>query len=146
MTQSPKTTFLPNNPAFKSCATTRILVQPEAATIAKSQDELKIPPLLFGSLKAMFVTRYLIAVCFFVGAISAESSESDNDWPRWRGPQDSGSIEFGSYPVQLDAAHVLWQAPLPGKGCSTPIVWQQTIYATAVDGNDALLAFDWSGK
>ncbi|MEI6539632.1 MAG: Pyrrolo-quinoline quinone, partial [Planctomycetota bacterium] len=95
----------------------------------------------------MFVTRYLIAVCFFVGAISAESSESDNDWPRWRGPQDSGSIEFGSYPVQLDAAHVLWQAPLPGKGCSTPIVWQQTIYLTApINGNDGLLSFDWAGK
>ncbi len=95
----------------------------------------------------MFVTRYLIAACFFVGAISAESSESDNHWPRWRGPQDSGSIEFGSYPVQLDAAHVLWQAPLPGKGCSTPIVWQQTIYLTApIDGNDGLLSFDWAGK
>ena len=95
----------------------------------------------------MLVTRYLIAASLFVFVSVAESSEPDKDWPRWRGPQDNGSTEFGTYPVKFDAANMLWRAPLPGKGCSTPIVWQQTIYVTApVDGNDALLAFDWSGK
>ena len=95
----------------------------------------------------MFVPRYLIAATLFVFASAVESSEPDQDWPRWRGPQDSGSTEFGTYPVKFDAANVLWRAPLPGKGCSTPIVWQQTIYVTApVEDNDALLAFDWSGK
>lgn len=95
----------------------------------------------------MIVTRYLIAATLFVFVSVAESSEPDKDWPRWRGPQDNGSTEFGTYPVKFDAANVLWRAALPGKGCSTPIVWQQTIYVTApVEGNDALLAFDWSGK
>ena len=95
----------------------------------------------------MLVTRYLIAASLFVFVSVAESSEPDKDWPRWRGPQDNGSTEFGTYPVKFDAANMLWRAPLPGKGCSTPIVWQQTIYVTApVDGNDALLVFDWSGK
>jgi outer membrane protein assembly factor BamB len=36
---------------------------------------------------------------------------------------------------------------LPGKGCSTPIVWQHQIFVTAPVGDeDALLALDWSGR
>ena len=95
----------------------------------------------------MLVPRYLIAAIILVFSSVVASSEPEKDWPRWRGPLDSGSTEFGTYPIKFDAANVLWRAPLPGKGCSTPIIWQQTIYVTApVDGNDALLAFDWSGK
>jgi outer membrane protein assembly factor BamB len=71
---------------------------------------------------------------------------ADNNWPRWRGPADNGSIEAGSYPAEL-SSHMLWTADLPGKGCSTPIVLNHVIYVTApADKNDALLAFDWSGK
>lgn len=72
---------------------------------------------------------------------------AQDNWPRWRGPQDAGAATQGNYPVKWDADTVLWKTPLPGKGCSTPIVWQQRIYVTApVEGRDALLAFDWSGK
>jgi len=36
---------------------------------------------------------------------------------------------------------------LPGKGCSTPAVWDRRIYLTApTNGLDAALAFDWAGK
>ncbi|MEM8670051.1 MAG: PQQ-binding-like beta-propeller repeat protein [Planctomycetota bacterium] len=69
------------------------------------------------------------------------------DWPRWRGPDDSGSIRAGNYPSELNAAAAVWSAELPGKGCSTPIVWKNQILVTApVAGNDALLSFDRSGK
>jgi outer membrane protein assembly factor BamB len=95
----------------------------------------------------MPVTRFLIAASVFIFAGIVESAEPNQNWPRWRGPYDNGSTELGQYPVQFDAGHVFWRAPLPGKGCSTPIIFQQTIYVTApVDGHDALLAFDWSGK
>jgi outer membrane protein assembly factor BamB len=75
-------------------------------------------------------------------------AESPSNWPRWRGPHDNGSNEAGTYPVKWDAAaSVLWKAALPGKGCSTPIVWERRIYLTApVGGQDAVLAFDWGGK
>jgi outer membrane protein assembly factor BamB len=70
-----------------------------------------------------------------------------SDWPRWRGPDDTGSTSQGDYPETLNEESMLWKAPLPGKGCSTPIVVNQTIYVTApVQGRDALLAIDWSGK
>ncbi len=77
----------------------------------------------------------------------AGDGPSEN-WPRWRGPRDNGSTETGRYPVKWSGTeNVLWKTELPGKGCSTPIVWQQKIYVTTpVQGEDALLAFDWAGK
>ncbi|MSU34838.1 MAG: Pyrrolo-quinoline quinone [Pedosphaera sp.] len=70
------------------------------------------------------------------------------DWPRWRGPNDNGSTPSGSYPVRFDAdTGLAWKVALPGKGCSTPIVWNQRIYLTApIDGQDGLVALDWGGK
>ena len=42
---------------------------------------------------------------------------------------------------------MIWKTPLPGKGCSTPIVWQERIFLTVpVEGQDAVLAVDWAGK
>jgi hypothetical protein len=83
-----------------------------------------------------------LAFCDLSGA------ESQSNWPRWRGPRDNGSTEFGTYPVNWDAStNLLWKVPLPGKGCSTPIVWDGRIFLTApVNGQDAVLAFDWAGK
>ena len=69
------------------------------------------------------------------------------DWPSWRGPDESGSTVSGNYPSQLDASTIVWKAALPGKGCSTPIVWEENIFVTApVEGKDALLAFDRTGQ
>jgi outer membrane protein assembly factor BamB len=88
----------------------------------------------------------LAAATVFAAGIAV--ADTGANWPRWRGPHDNGSNESGSYPVKWDASiNVLWKTPLPGKGCSTPIVWNERIYLTAPsDGQDTLLAFDWSGK
>jgi len=85
----------------------------------------------------------LTAVLTFLPLLAAAA-----DWPRWRGPFDDGSAEPGSYPVTWsDTAGLVWKAPLPGKGCSTPIVAGRRIFLTApVDARDALLALDWSGS
>ncbi len=90
----------------------------------------------------------LFIASVFLAALTSESTSAEQgDWTSWRGPQDLGSIEVGEYPAKFDANNVLWKTPLPGKGCSTPIILNQTIYVTcAVDGHDGLLAFDWSGK
>ncbi len=96
----------------------------------------------FASLRTCHLT-----VIFLVLASGLANAEDQTNWPSWRGPQDNGSTESGTYPVEWDADHVLWKAPLPGKGCSTPVVWDRRIYLTAPVGKlDALLALDWSGK
>jgi outer membrane protein assembly factor BamB len=80
-----------------------------------------------------------------LAAVGFGLAEDQANWPRWRGPRDNGSVESGTYPAKFET--ILWKAPLPGKGCSTPVVWDQRIYLTApMNGLDAVLAFDWSGK
>jgi len=75
------------------------------------------------------------------------SAQAELNWPHWRGPTETGSSPSTTLPRKVDANQVLWKAPLPGKGTSTPIVWEKRIYLTApVDGKDALLAFDWNGQ
>ncbi|MHC4293841.1 MAG: outer membrane protein assembly factor BamB family protein, partial [Planctomycetota bacterium] len=69
------------------------------------------------------------------------------NWPQWRGPDNDGSITSGNYQVDWDPQKVLWKIDVPGKGFSTPIVWNKTIYlTTGTEGIDTVLAFDWSGK
>ena len=68
-----------------------------------------------------------------------------DDWPHWRGPRASGSVEAGTYPAKWDAP--TWKVRLPGKGGSTPIVLKDRVYVTSpADGQDAVLAFDLAGK
>lgn len=83
----------------------------------------------------------------FLPFVSVAFAVEAANWPHWRGPTHNGSVTAGSLPTKVTPANVLWKAALPGKGCSTPIVWNQNVYLTApVGGKDALLAFDWSGK
>jgi outer membrane protein assembly factor BamB len=91
--------------------------------------------------------RRLVSVAFIVLAACQLTAVAEQlDWPSWRGPHDNGSAPAGNFPVQFDKSTTRWRVPLPGKGCSTPIVLNQTIYLTApVNGKDALLSIDWSG-
>lgn len=54
------------------------------------------------------------------------------DWPQWRGPFFNGSTEAENLPASLKEA-VLWTAPMPGRGASTPIVWRDRVFVTSTD-------------
>ena len=80
------------------------------------------------------------------GCLAAEPGPSS--WPGWRGPVSAGSTASGSYASGwADGKNILWTAPLPGKGCSTPVVWGDSIFVTVpIEGEDGIMAFDWKGK
>jgi outer membrane protein assembly factor BamB len=88
----------------------------------------------------------LVCVIFLSGGLAAHASETN--WPGWRGPGFSGSIEAGHYPVEWSSTdNLAWKYELPGRGFSTPIVWGERIIVTApVDGKDSVLSLDLSGK
>ena len=95
----------------------------------------------------MFAARRIVPLLVTAATTFAAAGSFASDWPRWRGPADSGSIEAGNYPAMLNDTSLVWKAELPGKGCSTPIVVNDTIYLTApAGGRDALLAFSRAGK
>ena len=88
--------------------------------------------------------KYL--VCFVITTTPLFGIESN--WPNWRGPYNNGTTESGSYPIKwdLESEQVIWKIDIPGKGFSTPIVWDKTIYlTTGAEGLDTVLAIDWSG-
>jgi outer membrane protein assembly factor BamB len=69
------------------------------------------------------------------------------DWPGWRGPSGNGTAPSGTYPARWGMENVAWKFELPGKGGSTPVVWQGRIYLTTpANGQDAVLALDAAGK
>ena len=74
------------------------------------------------------------------------------NWPQWRGPGGNGIAGKGNYPVSFSATEgILWKAEMPGKGGSTPIVWNDRIILTSAigegaEGEDGVLCYDWSGK
>ena len=69
------------------------------------------------------------------------------NWPGWRGPSANGSTTTGNYPTRWGVDEIAWKVALPGKGGSSPIVWQNRIYLTTpADSEDAVLASDFSGK
>lgn len=78
---------------------------------------------------------------FFATMVAAEN------WPQWRGPNGNSSTLAGRFPFRWTAEDVAWKIDLPGKGTSTPMVWDDRIYLTTpADGQDAVLALDFNGK
>ena len=70
------------------------------------------------------------------------------NWPAWRGEDASGSTTQGNYPSGLNQKkNLLWKAPLPDKGCSTPVVWEDSVLLTSpINGEDSVLSFSMGGE
>jgi outer membrane protein assembly factor BamB len=62
-------------------------------------------------------------------------SPAAENWPHWRGPLANGFAPKGNPPVEWDAKkNVRWRVPVPGRGTSTPIIWENQVFLlTAVD-------------
>ena len=87
------------------------------------------------------------ALPVLVLALSLSSVRSESNWPGWRGPGANGSTGQGTYPVHCASTNALWTARLPGKGCSTPVIWNKRVFLTAPSNRlDSVIAFDWQGK
>ena len=91
--------------------------------------------------------QFILAAALLSMIADSTRAADPGEWPSWRGPNSSGSIEAGKYPVKWDATNVLWKVLLPGKGGSTPIVRNERIYLTGpAEGQDAVLALDFAGR
>lgn len=82
-----------------------------------------------------------------LAGLLASIANADN-WPNWRGPDANSVAKAGSYPTEFsDEKNVLWKVELPGKGSSTPAVWEDQIFVTSgKDGQDSITSYDWTGK
>src|SRR5262245_50105071 len=73
------------------------------------------------------ITALAIAGNNFVAGISKTDPAH---WPQWRGPFFNGMarteapVEFG------DNKNIKWKVAIPGRGFSTPVIWEDRIYLT----------------
>jgi outer membrane protein assembly factor BamB len=86
-------------------------------------------------------------VLFFILSLPIAPSASAGDWPQFRGPAGSGVSEEIGLPVTWGPPKNLrWQADLPGRGLSCPVVSAGRVYVTACSGATLdrlhVLAFD----
>jgi len=87
-------------------------------------------------------------ICLAALGLFAPGAHADN-WPAWRGPTQNQVAPEGDYPIKLDPAdNAVWTVDLPGKGSSTPCVWQDRVFITCdIAGQDGVLCYDLkSGK
>ena len=71
--------------------------------------------------------------------VAVAPAVADN-WPQWRGPTGDGlSTETGLPTEWGPDKNVAWKFRLPGRGSSTPCVWGDRIFLTALDGTDRVV-------
>ena len=86
--------------------------------------------------------------CLALILIFTTSIATAGNWPNWRGPNGNGVAEPGTYPTKwTNSENVVWKLSLPGRGASTPTVWDEKIILTyGHDDKNVVLCLDKSGK
>lgn len=76
----------------------------------------------------------IAALVTATGMLSAGSSAEAQNWPNWRGPNQNGSSEATGLPAKFSPTeNIAWVVDLPGEGASSPIVWEDAVFVSAVD-------------
>ena len=86
------------------------------------------------------LVRLSIAVSVvFVWLASSTPLQAEN-WPNWRGPRYSGVSLEKNIPAEWSRSkNVAWKLELPGPAGATPVVWENRLFLTAVDGDNLIL-------
>jgi outer membrane protein assembly factor BamB len=81
----------------------------------------------------------LWCICTFVLALSLLTPAAMADhWPHWRGPENDG-MAVSDAPLKFsDTENVKWKLAIPGKGNSSPVIWENKLFVTtAIQVGDA---------
>jgi len=59
----------------------------------------------------------------------AASEAALKNWPAWRGPLANGVAPHATPPVEWsETKNVKWKVELPGRGTSTPVIWENQVF------------------
>lgn len=67
--------------------------------------------------------------------VAVLTADGQTAWPAFRGNGDSQTIAK-NLPVEWSEESVAWKTPLPGYGQSSPVVWDDRVFVTSVEGED----------
>src|SRR5262245_17151883 len=66
----------------------------------------------------------------FAGVVGAAVGAAEPDWPQFRGPAGLGVADNWPLPMQWSGPNVAWAIDIPGRGWSSPIVWNGRVFVT----------------
>jgi outer membrane protein assembly factor BamB len=73
----------------------------------------------------------LLIIIFTNSIFSQTGIDYESNWPAWRGPLANGIAPKSNPPVSWsESNNIKWKTAIPGKGFSTPIVWDKYIFVT----------------
>lgn len=97
---------------------------------------------------------FLLCACAAL-SVSTPADDEPQNWPGFRGPGATGVADgyplrasWNADPADADSAGVLWRAPIPGLGHSSPVVWGERVFiCTAItEDGEADLMLGAGGK
>jgi hypothetical protein len=90
-------------------------------------------------MRIVLLLATLVGVFGLTQASQAEHAKTPtfpaSDWPWWRGPNRDGVADADQTPPLQwsEKQNVIWKAPIPGRGHSSPIVVGDAVYLTTAD-------------
>jgi outer membrane protein assembly factor BamB len=87
-----------------------------------------------------FLVVLSIRASMIAGEEAGAPSEIDRYWAQWRGPRGTGVAPHADPPIRWsEKENIRWRVELPGRGHSSPIVWDDRIFVmAAVPHGDSL--------
>ncbi len=90
--------------------------------------------------------RLISLLCLTVLCLGAAPEKSPNRWPEFRGPSADGQAGQRGLPVEWsEGKNVRWKMEIPGRGWSSPVVWDDQVWVTTgtLDGKTlSAMCFD----
>jgi outer membrane protein assembly factor BamB len=88
----------------------------------------------------MHASRATLVFLTFVLCAAATPKARAENWPQWRGAKLDGISNETGIPFKWSTTeNVAWRVALPGPAGATPVVWNDRIFLTSVDGRDLVL-------
>lgn len=86
----------------------------------------------------------VLLIIFFAGT----NDFFAQNWPQWRGPLGTGACPEGNPPLEWsEDENIKWKIEIPGKGYSTPIIWENQIFLTStIETEEENKSFSWLNK
>ncbi|QDU92592.1 outer membrane protein assembly factor BamB family protein [Lignipirellula cremea] len=76
-----------------------------------------------------------ITAFFLTASLALGADAFAQNWPQFRGPDGNATSTDAQLPLNWNAStNIIWKTELPGRGASSPIVWDDRIYLTAFSG------------
>jgi outer membrane protein assembly factor BamB len=80
---------------------------------------------------ALAIATAVVALGSFAD-VSSQAADAERFWPQWRGPHFKGVSTTANPPVSWsETKNIVWKAPLPGRGNSTPVIWGERLFVTS---------------